>query len=165
MVNRILFVDDEPNVLQAFDRQLRKRFDMVTAIGPDAALRLVSEDTAFAVVVSDLRMPGMDGIEFLARVRTLLPDATRIMLTGQADLSHAILAVNRGHIFQFLTKPCPAGASGGPFPSNAQSLYAVWYTPSTPGSAQHRQSPGVLRQCFPAHDRFRFGTVRHSMAD
>jgi response regulator RpfG family c-di-GMP phosphodiesterase len=61
----------------------------------------------FAVVVSDMRMPGMDGIEFLTRVKELSPRTVRMMLTAYADIHTAIDAINEGHIFRFLTKPCP----------------------------------------------------------
>ena len=60
----------------------------------------------FAVVVSDLKMPGMDGIEFLTRLRQRAPDTVRILLTGHADLQASIDAINRGEIFRFLIKPC-----------------------------------------------------------
>src|SRR5581483_10002591 len=108
MTNKILCVDDEPKILEAFERQLRKQFDLQTAAGPEKGLQAIAENGPFAVVVSDLRMPGMNGIEFLSRVRQTAPDAVRIMLTGDADLSAAVMAVNEGNIFQFLTKPCPA---------------------------------------------------------
>jgi response regulator RpfG family c-di-GMP phosphodiesterase len=106
MTEKILFVDDEVNILAGFKRQLRNYFAMETAQGPEKGLRLLKESGPFAVVVSDLRMPVMDGIEFLSRVRNLHPDAVRIMLTGHADLESAIEAVNQGSIFRFLTKPC-----------------------------------------------------------
>ena len=61
----------------------------------------------FAVVVADMRMPGMDGVEFLQHVKEMSPDTVRIMLTGNADMQTAIDAVNKGNIFRFLTKPCP----------------------------------------------------------
>lgn len=108
MVKRILFVDDDPRVLQAFERQFYKRFEIRTAIGPELGLQTLSADGPFATVVSDLRMPGMNGIEFLTRVRQASPDTVRVMLTGDADLSAAMAAVNEGKIFQFLTKPCPS---------------------------------------------------------
>ena len=60
----------------------------------------------YAVIMSDLRMPVMDGIQFLSRVREISPDSVRMMLTGDADLENAIRAVNKGNIFRFLTKPC-----------------------------------------------------------
>jgi CheY-like chemotaxis protein len=112
MLRRILCVDDEPNVLHAIERQFHKRFEITTALGPDPGLQEIAERGPFAVVVSDLRMPGMNGVQFLARVRQISPDSVRIMLTGEADFSAAIEAVNQGHIFQFLSKPCPAEMLG-----------------------------------------------------
>ena len=106
-MNRILFVDDEPNILQAMERQFRKQFEIHTAVGPVLGLEAIAKEGPFAVVVSDLRMPVMDGVEFLTRVRAASPDTVRVMLTGQADMDAAIAAVNQGNIFQFLTKPCP----------------------------------------------------------
>ncbi|MEW5976220.1 MAG: HD domain-containing phosphohydrolase [Acidobacteriota bacterium] len=103
----ILCVDDEPNILEAYQRALRKQFGIETATGGLEGLSLLAEKGPFAVVVSDMRMPGMDGVQFLARVREQAPDTVRIMLTGNADLQTAIEAVNEGHIFRFLTKPCP----------------------------------------------------------
>ncbi len=103
---RILFVDDDPNILAAFQRQLRKEFSVHTAAGGEEGLSAVQEQDPFAVIVSDLRMPGMDGIQFLSRVRQTAPDSVRVMLTGNADLSTAIEAVNQGNIFRLLTKPC-----------------------------------------------------------
>lgn len=108
MVKRILFVDDDTRVLQAFERQLHKQFEIHTALGPDLGLQAIASNGPFAVVVSDLRMPGMNGIEFLTRVRQATPNSVRVMLTGEADLTAAIGAVNDGKIFQFLTKPCPS---------------------------------------------------------
>jgi len=108
MVKRILFVDDDPRVLQAFERQFHRTYEIRTAIGPELGLKVLATDGPFAAVVSDLRMPGMNGIEFLTRVRQAAPDTVRVMLTGDADLSAAMSAVNEGKIFQFLTKPCPS---------------------------------------------------------
>ncbi|HUA19108.1 MAG TPA: HD domain-containing phosphohydrolase [Bryobacteraceae bacterium] len=107
MNTRILCVDDEPNVLAAFRRQLRTQFDIATAEGPERGLQELREDGPFAVVISDLRMPGMDGTRFLAAVKQMAPDTVRVMLTGQADLYAAVAAVNQGNIFRFLLKPCP----------------------------------------------------------
>jgi len=103
---KILLVDDEINVLNAFTRHLRKDFDMRTALGAQEGLGFIQEEGPFAVVVSDLKMPGMDGIQFLAKVRELYPDTLRIMLTGHADLNVAIEAINSGEVFRFLVKPC-----------------------------------------------------------
>ncbi|MBI3602998.1 MAG: response regulator [Nitrospirae bacterium] len=107
MTETILCVDDDPNILDAYQRQLRKQFRIETALGGERGLAAVAERGPFAVVVSDLRMPDMDGIRFLGKVRDLAPDTVRMMLTGNADVQAAIEAVNVGHIFRFLTKPCP----------------------------------------------------------
>jgi response regulator RpfG family c-di-GMP phosphodiesterase len=103
---RVLCVDDEPSMLAALGRTLRAHYDVVTAAGPDAALARLAADRPFAVVVSDLRMPGTDGAALLARVRALAPDTVRVLLTGEGDLGGAIAAVNEGQIFRFLVKPC-----------------------------------------------------------
>ncbi|HEB69998.1 MAG TPA: response regulator [Desulfobulbus sp.] len=106
MTDKILFVDDEENVLQSMKRQLRKRFPMQVALSADEALQILKEEGPFAVIVSDMRMPGMNGVELLSRVKGLYPDTVRIMLTGNADQETAMEAVNNGQIFRFLTKPC-----------------------------------------------------------
>lgn len=103
---RVLCVDDEPNVLDAFRRTLRKDFDIAVADGGEAALEIVRNDGPFAVVLSDMRMPGMNGIEFLKRLKEQEPDTVRMMLTGNSDQQTAIDAVNAGSIFRFMTKPC-----------------------------------------------------------
>lgn len=106
MNNKILCVDDEPNILSAYQRTLRNKFDITIAGGAIEALNLVEKEGPFAVVVSDMRMPVMDGIQLLSRVKGLAPESVRIMLTGNADIKTAIDAVNQGSIFRFLTKPC-----------------------------------------------------------
>jgi response regulator RpfG family c-di-GMP phosphodiesterase len=107
MEEKILFVDDEENILAAFRRQLRKEFNLETANSGQEALDILSTNGPFAVIVTDYRMPKMDGIQFLKQAQEVCPHAVRIMLTGQADLNTAIEAVNNGNIFRFLTKPCP----------------------------------------------------------
>jgi FixJ family two-component response regulator len=104
---KILFVDDETSALDGFRRILHGSFDVRTAGSGGEGLVAVDRDGPFAVVVSDMRMPGMDGAEFLARVRQKAPRTVRMLLTGHADLHSAIDAVNRGQILHFLTKPCP----------------------------------------------------------
>lgn len=105
---QILFVDDDENVLSGYTRVLRKRYRMRTALGGEEGLQLLEKEGPFGVVVADMRMPGMDGVAFLSRVRELSRDTVRIMLTGNADMGTAIEAVNKGQIFRFLTKPCAA---------------------------------------------------------
>jgi PAS domain S-box-containing protein len=108
MPPKVLFVDDEPAVLEGVRTMLRKRFDVTTALGPEKGLEALQGPEPFAVVVSDLKMPGMDGVTFLSKVRTISPDTTRMVLTGHADVDVAIDAVNQGNVFRFLTKPCPS---------------------------------------------------------
>jgi DNA-binding NtrC family response regulator len=102
----VLFVDDEPNLLDAIRRQLRKRVQVVTATGGEQGLDMIRRHGPFAVVVSDMRMPEMSGVQFLVQVRDLSPDSVRIVLSGQADLQDTIDAVTEGRIFRFLVKPC-----------------------------------------------------------
>lgn len=106
MNEKILFVDDEENILSSYKRNLRKNFNVYTALGGLEGLNLIKSEGPFAVVVSDMQMPGMKGSEFLSEVNSISPDSVRIMLTGFANVNNAIDAVNEGHIFRFLTKPC-----------------------------------------------------------
>ena len=106
MNEQILFVDDDQRILDAFRRQLGERYAVHTAVGPEEGLQAISKAGPYAVVVSDMRMPGMDGIAFLKRVRSQSPCSVRVMLTGHADLATAVEAVNEGNIFRFLSKPC-----------------------------------------------------------
>jgi len=107
MTERILCVDDDPNILQAYQRALRKRFQIEIALGGKEALRAVVDQGPYAVIVADMQMPGMNGVELLKRVKQHAPDTVRMMLTGNADQQTALEAVNEGHIFRFMTKPCP----------------------------------------------------------
>jgi CheY-like chemotaxis protein len=109
---RVLCVDDEPNVLDGFRRNLRGAFEIVTAAGSVEALMTLAKEPPFEVVLSDLQMPGVDGISLLRRVRQQWPDTVRVLLTGNADLATASAAVNEGSVFRFLTKPCQPDALG-----------------------------------------------------
>jgi DNA-binding NarL/FixJ family response regulator len=106
MSERVLFVDDEPNVLDGIRRQLRNRLEIETAVGAAAGLSMIESKGPFAVVVSDMRMPEMNGASFLSKVNQISPDTVRMVLSGQADLDSTVAAVNEGHIFRFLMKPC-----------------------------------------------------------
>jgi response regulator RpfG family c-di-GMP phosphodiesterase len=106
-MRKILFVDDDPNILDGFKRQLFRHFDVETAPGGAEALVLLEHPEEYAVVVADMRMPEMSGVEFLAKARVCAPDVVRLMLTGNADQGTAIEAINSGSIFRFLNKPCP----------------------------------------------------------
>lgn len=103
---RILFVDDERNLLLAIQRQLRTEFNVLLATGYDEAIRMLETAGPVAIAVCDMRMPGKDGVETLETIEKLSPDTVRIMLTGNADQSTAAAAINHGHIFRFLVKPC-----------------------------------------------------------
>lgn len=107
MNKNILLVDDEYDVISAYKRNLRRHFNISTASSGKEALEIISENEEFAVVVTDFRMPQMDGIELLTTIQRAYPDTIRIIITGHADLQVAIDAVNKGNIFRFLTKPMP----------------------------------------------------------
>ena len=102
----ILCVDDEPQIVEGLKDLLQDRYTIHTATGAVAALQALRENPQIAVVLSDMRMPGMDGAALLQRARVVAPDAVRMLLTGYSDIDAAIAAVNRGQIFRFLTKPC-----------------------------------------------------------
>ncbi len=106
MSEKILFVDDEPAALDGYRRLLHKMFTVETAVGAPQALQTLAENGPYAVVVSDMRMPEMDGADFLAMVREVSPDTVRIAITGYANIETATRAVNAGNIFRFLSKPC-----------------------------------------------------------
>jgi len=105
---RILFVDDDPLALEGLSRSVYREFKADLAEGPEAGLEKVKNDGPYIVVISDMRMPVMDGAEFFSRVRILAPDSIRVMLTGYADTEAAMRAVNEGRIFRFLNKPVAA---------------------------------------------------------
>lgn len=103
----VLCVDDEKLVLQGLVPLLRKDFEVHIALGPAEALQKVRTIPKLAVVISDMRMPGMDGATLLHEIKLLKPEVTRILLTGEAGRGAAAAAVNKGQIFRFLSKPCP----------------------------------------------------------
>lgn len=103
----VLCVDDEARVVEGLTLHLRKDYEVHTALSGEEGLRKLDELGGVAVVVSDMRMPGMDGATFLKRVMHSYPDASRILLTGEPGRDAAVQAVNEGQIFRFLTKPCP----------------------------------------------------------
>jgi DNA-binding NtrC family response regulator len=104
--DRILFVDDEKKVLDGYKRLLHGVFDVETAVGGTQALAELHIFGPYAIVISDMRMPGMNGAEFLAQVRQIAPNTVRMLLTGYKDADEAADAVNKGRIFRYLTKPC-----------------------------------------------------------
>jgi response regulator RpfG family c-di-GMP phosphodiesterase len=105
-MDKILFVDDEPDVLKGYQLLLRREFEVSVALGGELGLSTINKSGPYAVVISDMRMPEMNGAQFLSQVREKAPDTTRMLLTGYADFDAATEAVNEGNIFRFLTKPC-----------------------------------------------------------
>lgn len=106
-VPRVLCVDDDPYVLGVLARVLRSGFDVTTAsTALEALMQIDRADDPFAVIVSDLQMPDINGITLLTRAREMAPATIRVLLTGHADITTAVEAVNAGAIFRFLTKPC-----------------------------------------------------------
>jgi ActR/RegA family two-component response regulator len=106
MPAKILLVDDEPAVLAGYERTLYREFEVDTAAGGELGLQAILRGGPYAVIVSDMRMPGMSGAQFLAKARKSAPDTVRMLLTGYTDLGAAMEAVNEGNIFRFLAKPC-----------------------------------------------------------
>src|SRR5258708_16503225 len=104
---RILCVEDEPGIVEGLAVKLRRDYRVLAANGGNSALQLLKDKGAPAVIISDMRMPGMDGATLLKHVKQLYPETTRILLTGEPGRDAAIAAVNEGQIFPFLTKPCP----------------------------------------------------------
>ncbi len=104
----MLCVDDEPHILDSLRDSLRRNFDVrIATSGAEGLALLGSEPDEYAIVLSDMRMPVMSGSVFLREACTVAPDATRVLLTGYADLEAAVSAVNDAQLFRFLTKPCP----------------------------------------------------------
>lgn len=106
----LLCVDDEKQILEGLTLTLRRRYEVAVATSGAQGLEILEQDPSIAVVMSDMRMPGMDGATFLSLARKARPQAVRLLLTGHAELEAAISAVNEGQIFRFLSKPCPAPA-------------------------------------------------------
>jgi diguanylate cyclase (GGDEF)-like protein len=108
MTTRVLLVDDDAKVVTGIRRQLHKRFDLHTALSGAEALRILACEGPFAVLVADMRMPGMDGFQLFEKVRQQFPDTVHIMLTGDSNPQTPVKAINEGHVFRFLAKPCTA---------------------------------------------------------
>src|SRR5688572_18445042 len=103
---KLLLVDDEPNLTSALVRSLdRTQFEIFTADSAQQGLMILAGHE-IDVVVSDERMPGMTGSQFLAEVRKRWPNTIRMILSGQADLEAAVRAINEGEVYRFLLKPC-----------------------------------------------------------
>lgn len=106
MNQKILFVDHEPAALNRYRQVLESKFDIATAGSGEEGLVSLRDHGPFAVVISDMQMAGMDGVQFLKRVRQITPSTMRLLLTGTLDLNGAVNAVNEGCVFRLLVKPC-----------------------------------------------------------
>jgi len=106
MNNKVLLVDDEVNILNSYRRNLRNQFEFDVALSGEEALKQLESGKKYAVIISDMQMPKMNGVELLREFKTRSPNTVRLMLTGNADQQTAIDAVNIGDIFRFLNKPC-----------------------------------------------------------
>jgi CheY-like chemotaxis protein len=104
----VLLVDDDLCLLQGVAALLRPNFEVTIALCAERALDAMQSLGPYSIVVTDMRMPRLDGVALLKRVRGLYPDTVRILLTGQAEVADAARAVNEGEVFRFLTKPCPS---------------------------------------------------------
>ncbi len=101
---KILYVDDEENNLNSFKAAFRREFDVTVAISAVEAKEKLKTDS-FEIIITDQRMPGMTGVEFLASIISEYPEAIRMLLTGYADIQAVIDAINKGQIYQYITKP------------------------------------------------------------
>lgn len=109
-MHKLLFVDDDASLLRALDRSLRFDYDLRLAESGEIALEMLREDNSSSVIVTDMEMPNMDGLEFIEHARQIAPHSIYLMLTGNQDFDTAIAAVNDGSVFRFLSKPCPIAA-------------------------------------------------------
>jgi response regulator RpfG family c-di-GMP phosphodiesterase len=102
----ILLVDDEINILNSHRRTLRNEFNFDVALSGVKALELISAGNKYAVVVTDMQMPSMNGLELLQKIKEVSPNTVGIMLTGNSNQDTAVNAVNIGDIYRFINKPC-----------------------------------------------------------
>ncbi|MDP3859469.1 MAG: response regulator [Stagnimonas sp.] len=144
--SRVLFVDDEPRVLTSMRMQFRGQYEMSFAESGAKGLEFLGAQSV-DVIVSDQRMPGMSGFEFLRAARELNPHAMRILLTGYSDLNSIIGSVNEGEIFRFVSKPWDndvLAATVAAAAEAAKASQAVAQQPEPPAPAPGADAPGVL---------------------
>ena len=108
MEEKVLFVDDDDLVLACFQRMLSRHFNVDTAPGPFEGLHAISTKGPYSVIVSDMRMPRLNGMQFLAKAKELAPDTVGIILSGNLDdFTVEFEGRARNTIFKVLPKPCP----------------------------------------------------------
>ena len=125
MTDKILLVDDDANLLAATKRQLRSNFELETALSGADGLHALNTNGPFAVVISDMRMPDMDGLEFLKQVKTSAPDTVRMVMTGVAYPNTAVEAVNEGNVFRILNKPCSSESLSRAIEAGLQQYHLI----------------------------------------
>jgi len=135
----ILFVDDDPNLLSALRRNLSTTYEMDTALSGPEALELIKHKGPYAVIVSDIQMPGMDGVAFLKEAHRISASSVKIALSGWADKDHVVDAVNHGHIYRFLTKPVSI-AQINEVLENAIEVFLDGH--------RNERNPGITRETF-----------------
>lgn len=107
--SRVLFVDDDALILSCFQRLLGRRFDLHCALGPQEALHALETQGPFAVVVSDMKMPGLSGLELLQKAKHLSPGVVGLVLSGNTEIDCLDDAVRSGMVYRIVQKPCPHG--------------------------------------------------------
>jgi response regulator RpfG family c-di-GMP phosphodiesterase len=100
----VLYVDDELNNLISFKAVFRIKYNVLTAISGEEAIKILKTNNV-SIIITDQRMPKMTGVEFLESILDEHPDPIRILLTGYADMNAVVDAINKGKVFQYLTKP------------------------------------------------------------
>ncbi|WP_291316625.1 response regulator [Desulfuromonas sp.] len=102
----VLFVDDEKSILNALQRLLMEEdYEVITANSGEEGLEILREEERIGLIVSDQRMPGLSGAQFLEQAKEMAPEALRIMLTGYADINATIDAINKGGACRYISKP------------------------------------------------------------
>lgn len=146
---KILLVDDEERLLAGLRRRLSTSFEILTATSGPEALALIGRDPEIAVIVADMQMPEMNGIELLKAVQEKAPAIRRLMLTGNSDMETAVSAINEGKVMRFLRKPCDAEDLKAAL-SQALAEYAFQTADDIEGaaSAQAKDSGAKAREAF-----------------
>jgi CheY-like chemotaxis protein len=164
---KVLLVDDDSSVLAGLRRQLFGKYTVHLAEGGPEGLEVLAAEGPFAVVVSDMRMPGMDGAAFLSGVRDTAPDTIRVLLTGYTDVAAAIRAINEGQVFRFLTKPCSHDILNSCL-KDAVAQYALVHAERELLDKTLRGAVGALFECLQLADPVAFaraGRVRTLVVD
>ena len=140
---RVLFVDDEQSLLNSIERRLGSKYFVSTAASGREALELLESSEPYPVIVTDMRMPWMEGLEFVTRAREIAPNSIYLMLTGNQDQDTAREAVNQASIFRFLRKPC-----------HTKDLCEAIDAAADPACIRWRTGAGVVHSASERHHRY-----------